>query len=416
MSGSRKAPEHAPQTAFETRDNELLVGGTPVSGLAQRAGDRAFYAYDGAIMTRNVERLRAQLPPRISLHYAMKANPMPAVVKHLAGLTHGLDVASAAELRVALATGINPRDISFAGPGKSAEDLETAVEAGVIIVLESPTEAQRVMELARQRGDRVPVALRVNPDFQLKASGMKMGGGSQPFGTDAEVIPDVLATLDNNVLEVLGFHIFWGSQNLRPEGIMEAHGKTLALAARLAPSLPGPLRWLNIGGGLGVPYFPGETPLNVAPIMEALADTLAEYGDLLADTEVVMELGRYLVAEAGLYVCRVTDRKESRGTTYLVTNGGLHHYLSVTGNFGQVIRKNYPVCVANRVESESKEPVTVVGPLCTPLDLIAQNMTLPPAGIGDLIAVYMSGAYGYTASPHHFLSHPEPVELFLPGS
>ena len=129
-----------------------------------------------------------------------------------------------------------------------------------------------------------------------------------------------------------------------------------------------------------------------------------------------MELGRYLVAEAGLYVCRVTDRKESRGTTYLVTNGGLHHYLSVTGNFGQVIRKNYPVCVANRVESESKEPVTVVGPLCTPLDLIAQNMTLPPAGIGDLIAVYMSGAYGYTASPHHFLSHPEPVELFLPGS
>lgn len=413
MSGDRKAPEHAPQTAFETRNNELLVGGVSVSELAQRAGDRAFYAYDGAIMTRNVERLRDKLPSRISLHYAMKANPMPAVVNHLAGLTNGLDVASAAELRVALATGINPRDISFAGPGKSTEDLETAVEAGVIIVLESPTEAERVTALARQQGRKVPVALRVNPDFLLKASGMKMGGGSQPFGTDAEEIPEFLATLDSDALDILGFHIFWGSQNLRPEGIMEAHGKTLELAARLAPSLPGPLRWLNIGGGLGVPYFPGETPLDVAPIMAALAETLDRYGDLLADTEVVMELGRYLVAEAGLYLCRVTDRKVSRGTTYLVTNGGLHHYLSVTGNFGQVIRKNYPVCIANRVESDDLEPVTVVGPLCTPLDLIAQNMTLPTAGIGDLIAVYMSGAYGYTASPHHFLSHPEPLEFFL---
>ncbi len=413
MSGDRKAPEHAPQTAFETRNNELLVGGVSVSELAQRAGDRAFYAYDGAIMTRNVERLRDKLPSRISLHYAMKANPMPAVVNHLAGLTNGLDVASAAELRVALATGINPRDISFAGPGKSTEDLETAVEAGVIIVLESPTEAERVTALARQQGRKVPVALRVNPDFLLKASGMKMGGGSQPFGTDAEEIPEFLATLDSDALDILGFHIFWGSQNLRPEGIMEAHGKTLELAARLAPSLPGPLRWLNIGGGLGVPYFPGETPLDVAPIMAALAETLDQYGDLLADTEVVMELGRYLVAEAGLYLCRVTDRKVSRGTTYLVTNGGLHHYLSVTGNFGQVIRKNYPVCIANRVESDDLEPVTVVGPLCTPLDLIAQNMTLPTAGIGDLIAVYMSGAYGYTASPHHFLSHPEPLEFFL---
>lgn len=412
--GLKKAPPvHAEQGAFTVADNRLMVGDTPIETLVERAGGRAFYAYDRGIMTRTVKRLRASLPKRISLHFAMKANPMPEVVNHMASLTDGLDVASAAELRVAMQTGTPAREISFAGPGKSTEDLETALDAGVIIIIESPTEAQRIAAMAKSRGIRASVAVRVNPDFMLKASGMKMGGGAQPFGIDAETIPDVLKHFDHEALDVLGFHIFSGSQNLRPESIIEAQQNTLDLAKRLAPELPGGLRWLNIGGGLGVPYFPGERPLELAPIMEALETALEANADWLQDAEVVMELGRYLVAEAGIYVCTISDKKMSRGTTYLVTNGGLHHYLSVTGNFGQVIRKNYPVCIANRVESETRESVTIVGPLCTPLDLLAANMSLPEANIGDHVGIFMSGAYGYSASPHHFLSHPAPLEFIV---
>lgn len=410
---SRKALVHADQTAFASRDNRLMVGDVSVETLSERAQGRPFYAYDSQIMSRGAEALKAVLPEKINLHYAIKANPMPEVVAHLAGHTGGLDVASAAELKVALATGIAPRDISFAGPGKSSEDLAAAVAAGVIIVLESATEADRVALLAAEAGIEATVALRINPDFQLKASGMKMGGGAQPFGIDAEQIPDLLASLRSKPLNILGFHIFSGSQNLRPEAIMEAQQKTLALAADLAPHLPGELQWLNIGGGMGVPYFPGEEPLDTTPIMESLSEQLEHHKDLLAGTEVVMELGRYLVAESGIYICQVSDKKISRGTTYLVTNGGLHHHLSVTGNFGQVLRKNYPVCIANRLQSEQTETVTIVGPLCTPLDLLAQSMELPLAEIGDFVGIYMSGAYGYTASPHHFLSHPKPMEFFL---
>lgn len=410
---SRKAPIHAPQTAFQSDGNQLLIAGTHVSELLERSEGRPFYAYDSRVMTDTVERVREALPSRISLHYAMKANPLPAVVEHMATLTSGLDVASAAELRTALATGINPRDISFAGPGKSAEDLECAVSAGVIIIIESPTEAQRIVALAKEHGRCPPVAIRINPDFQLKASGMKMGGGAQPFGIDAEQVPAVLEALRGEQLDVLGFHIFCGSQNLRAEAIIEAQGKTLELAGRMATYLPGPLRWLNIGGGLGVPYFPGEQPLDTAPIMQALKLLLEAHADLLSETEVVMELGRHLVAESGVYICSISDKKVSRGTTYLVTNGGLHHHLAVTGNFGQVIRKNYPVAIATRTASDDLETVTIVGPLCTPLDLLAQQMKLPTAEIGDAVAVFMSGAYGFTASPHQFLSHPPPLEFFL---
>ena len=413
MGATRAKPAHSPQLAFAVRGSHLLAGDKPIESLFSRSGELPFYVYDSGVMSTIAGNLSSRLPPGISLHYAIKANPMPAVVEHMASLTRGLDVASAAELRVALNTGLAPLDISFAGPGKSAEDISSAVDAGVILVLESETEAWRVAELAQARGITSPVAIRVNPDFQLKSSGMKMGGGAQPFGIDAENVPALLAALRNTDLDVLGFHIFSGSQNLREDAIIEAQRETLALAARLAPGLAGSLRWLNIGGGLGVPYFPGEQPLNLEPIMAPLAEGLSAYSSILEGAEVVMELGRFLVAEAGIYACRVIDKKVSRGKTFLVTNGGLHHHLALSGNFGQVIRKNYPVAIANRMDSDNLETVSIVGPLCTPLDVLAQDMALPRAEIGDTVAVYVSGAYGFTASPRSFLSHPEPVELFV---
>ena len=410
----RAKPAHVEMSQFSIHNNCLVVGGRPLTDIAQDMGTEPFYVYDSSVMTTQVEQLRKALPEKVQIHYAMKANPMPDVVRHLAGITDGLDVASAGELEVALATGTQPLDISFAGPGKSDADLDAAIAAGVIINMESAGEMHRIAERATEVDKRPPVAVRVNPDFELKTSGMKMSGGAKPFGVDAEKVPALLTDLAQLPLDFRGFHIFCGSQNLLPDAIIEAQNKTFALADRLATSAPGPVKWLNIGGGLGVPYFPGERRLDLDPVTRNLAQLIERYQQRMPEAEIVMELGRYLVAEAGLYVCTVIDRKESRGETFLITNGGLHHHLAASGNFGQVIRKNYPACIGNRVANPGgPETVSVVGPLCTPLDLLADKMPLSPADRGDLVVIFQSGAYGFSASPQRFLSHPAPREVMI---
>ena len=410
---SKPKPVHAPMTQFPVVDDCLQVGGVPLPELAQRVGRTPFYAYDRGLMNQRVAELRKHLPASVQLHYAMKANPMPAVVEHLAGLVDGLDVASAGELGVALASGIDPAEISLAGPGKTDAELAAACAAGIVINLESEREMERIAAIGAARSVRPRAAIRVNPDFELKSSGMKMGGGPKQFGVDAERVPEMLARLGGLNLDFQGFHIFSGSQNLRAESIVEAQGKTIELALRLAVDAPAPVRLLNIGGGFGIPYFPGETPLDIAAVGANLRQLLDGLGNRLPEAKVVIELGRYLVGEAGIYVCRVIDRKVSRGRVFLVTDGGLHHHLAASGNFGQVVRKNYPVMVGNRVLGTERERVSVVGPLCTPLDLLADDMDLAKADEGDLIVVFQSGAYGLTASPTAFLSHPGPAEILV---
>ncbi|HYE40076.1 MAG TPA: pyridoxal-dependent decarboxylase, exosortase A system-associated, partial [Ramlibacter sp.] len=277
----------------------------------------------------------------------------------------------------------------------------------------SESEMERAAKAGTRLGIRPLVAVRVNPDFELKSSGMKMGGGPKQFGVDAERVPAMLDRLGALGLDFQGFHIFTGSQNLKAAALQEAHQNTFELAYRLARHAPGPLKTLNIGGGFGVPYFPGEQPLDLAAVGENLRRLMPGVAERLPGTQVVIELGRYLVAEAGVYVCRVADRKESRGQVFLVTDGGLHHHLAASGNFGQVIRKNYPVAIGNRVTGTQRELVSVVGPLCTPLDLLADQMELARADVGDLVAVFQSGAYGLTASPSAFLSHPGAVEVLV---
>ncbi|HMV17232.1 MAG TPA: pyridoxal-dependent decarboxylase, exosortase A system-associated [Zoogloea sp.] len=409
----REKPVHAPMDQFPVVNGELTVGGISLTRLADRVGQTPFYAYDRALLTRRVQDLRATLPTAIKLHYAMKANPMPAVVDHMARLVDGLDVASGRELRVALDSGANPHEISFAGPGKSHQELRQAVAAGILINIESFREVAELAAIRQATGWHVRVAVRVNPDFELKSSGMKMGGGPKQFGVDAEQVPELLAEIGRSGLAFEGFHLFAGSQNLRAESIVEAQRKCFDLALRLAESAPSPVRFLNLGGGFGIPYFPGEQRLDLAPIAANLAIIAEEAAVKLPGAELVIELGRYFVGEAGLYVCKVVDRKVSRGHTYLVTDGGLHHHLSASGNFGQVIRKNYPAAVGNRMDAPLGEAVSVVGPLCTPLDLLADRMALPEARPGDLIALYQSGAYGATASPRGFLSHPDLVEVLV---
>ncbi|MEP7242472.1 MAG: pyridoxal-dependent decarboxylase, exosortase A system-associated [Gammaproteobacteria bacterium] len=406
-------PKHSPHPFFGVENDCLTVAGRSLHELVETVGQTPFYVYSREYMTQRVQKLRQAMPEGLHLHFAMKANPMPSVVKHMAGLVDGIDVASAREMQVALDTGTNPDRISFAGPGKTPLELAAAVQAGIILNVESELEVARLATIAAQTGRRPKVAVRVNPDFELKTSGMKMGGGPKQFGVDAERVPDLLAEIGRLPLDFRGFHIFSGSQNLRPDAIIEAQQKSVALASRLAQVAPAPVQLLNIGGGFGIPYFPGEQPLELSAIGSNLRELLVEARKAMPTATVVIELGRDLVGEAGVYVCRVIDRKISRGQVYLITDGGLHHHLAASGNFGQVIRKNYPVLVGNRVMGTQREIASVVGPLCTPLDLLGDRAELAVAEVGDLIAVLQSGAYGLTASPTAFLSHPAPQEILV---
>ena len=409
----RPLPVHAPMNQFATADGQLLVGGITLQRLAARVGQTPFYAYDRQLLRSRVAELRAALPKAIKLHYAMKANPMPALVGVMAGLVDGIDVASGGELKVALDAGADPAEISFAGPGKRSGELAQAVAARVLINIESFREVRELALISDELGLPARVAVRVNPDFELKGSGMKMGGGPKQFGVDAEQVPELLAEVGRAGLAFEGFHLFAGSQNLRAESICEAQQKSYELALRLAAEAPSPVRFLNLGGGFGIPYFLGEQRLDLAPIGENL-DRLAERaGRDMPEASLVIELGRFLVGEAGIYVASVVDRKISRGQIYLVIDGGLNHHLSASGNFGQVIRKNYPVAIGNRMAQGQRETASVVGPLCTPLDLLADRMELAVAQSADLVVIYQSGAYGASASPHGFLGHPAPVEVLV---
>ncbi len=414
MTRREAARGHAPLLdPFPIVDGELAVGGIPLTRLAARVGQTPFYAYDRERLTRRASRLRTLLSDRISLHYAMKANPMPALVCHMTGLVDGIDVASGGELRVALDAGADPAEISFAGPGKTDRELEQAVAAGILVNVESLRELDRLEEASGRTGLPARVAVRVNPDFELKGSGMKMGGGPKQFGLDAEVVPEVLRAIGERELTFEGFHVFAGSQNLRLESLAEAQAKSYELVRRLSEHAPTPPRWLNLGGGFGIPYFPGDEPLDLDTAVSGLNEIAEASRSDFDDARIVLELGRYLVAEAGVYVCRVLDRKVSRDHPFLVTDGGLHHHLSASGNFGQVIRRNYPVVVGTRMEPGAVETASVVGPLCTPLDLLADRMEMAVADAGDLIAVLYSGAYGASASPQRFLSHPAVVEVLV---
>lgn len=414
MNTSASAPRHAPLSGHHSADGVLLVGGVKITHLAERIGATPFYAYSRDLLRQRAAFVRAAMPSGIRLHYAMKANPMPALVQFMAGLVDGIDVASAGEMQVALDAGAPVRELSFAGPGKRDAELRQAVAAGVLVNVESPRELPVLADAQQDLGLPARVAVRVNPDFELKGSGMRMGGGPKPFGVDAEAVPALLAQVGRLGLAFEGFHLYVGSQNLKAQAICEAQRNSYELARRLAEHAPAPVTVLNLGGGFGVPYFPGEQPLDLGPIGQTLAALEQRARRELPQAAIVIELGRYLVAEAGVYVARVLDRKVSRGQVFLVLDGGLHHHLAASGNFGQVVRRNYPVAVGTRMaEGQALETVSAVGPLCTPLDILADRVELPQAQVGDLVVVFQSGAYGASASPQGFLGHPAVREVLV---
>jgi diaminopimelate decarboxylase len=408
-------PRHAAVDGFDVVDGKVCVDGKNISDYAKDFGDTPFYLYSASAIRGRVASLRASLPSALHLHYAIKANPMDDVVALLASLVDGLDVASAGEIDIALRAGADASVISFAGPGKSDNELSRAMAAGVTINLESLGEMERLAALAEAAGECPKVAIRVNPAFELRQSGMKMGGGSKPFGVDEELVPDMLRRLADLPMEFVGFHIYAGSQGLDEDVLIDCHEKTIDLAIRLADGAPQAPRHVNIGGGYGIPYFPGDKLLSLDRLGDCLEGCLDRLKAASPETDMVMELGRFLVGDAGVYVSRVIDIKESRGETYVVTDGGLHHHLALSGNFGQVIRKNYPVAIADhaRLPSDSDRVVSIVGRLCTPLDQMGANIQLPAVSVGDLVVVFRSGAYGASASPSQFLGHPAVREYLV---
>lgn len=393
---------------------ELAIGGKTASEWVEIAGDTPLFIYSGHHIDKRIGELRHNLPKRIGINYAVKANPfLPILTEHMDGQIDGFDIASAGELALIEQAGIDPGRVSFAGPGKRDDELNKAIVAGVTLNCESEGEVERALKIADKLGKVPRLAIRVNPDFELKGSGMKMGGGAKPFGVDAERVPNLARQIIEAGAEWRGLHIFTGSQALSAEAIIEAQGNVLMLAAKLGDQIGVALPKLNMGGGFGIPYFPGDAPLDLSAVGRALHSYVDDLPDGLVETELCLELGRYLVGEAGIYLCSVVDRKISHGTTYLVTDGGLHHQLAASGNFGTVVRRNYPVAVATQFEGEETEVVNVVGCLCTPLDRLADQAELPKAEVGDLIAVFCAGAYGASASPTGFLGHGPAKEILV---
>jgi diaminopimelate decarboxylase len=400
-----------------TTSSELSVGNFPLSQIEKLVTNTPFYAYDRQLITNRVSQLTSSLPPEISLHYAIKANPYPSLVQLMASQVSGFDVASKKEMLLAIQTGMPAKNISFAGPGKTFDDIEAAIISGVTLHVESIGEIEKVEASAKKLTLKADIAIRVNPKFELKSSGMKMSGGAKPFGIDEEQIAQILQALPLKHINLRGFHIFAGSQNLNADAIISAQQQTFSLAQQLVELSTQitnqKIDYLNIGGGFGVPYFTNDQSLDINSIADNLRRLIKKYKALVDGLELIIELGRYLVAEAGIYVCKVVDKKVSRGTTYLVCDGGLHHHLANSGNFGQVIRKNYPLAIGNRLNDKELEQVNIVGPLCTPLDILADKIILPKANVGDYVVVFQSGAYGASASPKDFLSQPQLSEILL---
>lgn len=398
---------------FMAADGELVIGGRKASELVAAAGRTPLFVYSADLVLARIAELRAALPDQVALNYAVKANPFAPLLGFMADRVDGFDIASGGELAIVKAAGIDPQRLSFAGPGKRDDELEAAISCGVTLNLESEGEAERALAIAARLGITPRLAVRVNPDFDLKGSGMKMGGGAKPFGVDADRVPALVRQLIAAGADWRGFHIFAGSQALDAAAIAETQRQTLALAARLARETGALPPKVNLGGGFGIPYFPGDEPLDLTAVGAALGAELAALPTELAGTQFCIELGRFLVGQAGVYLTRIVDRKISHGETYLVTDGGLHHQLAASGNFGTVIRRNYPVAIASRFDAAVEEVASVVGCLCTPLDRLADSAGFPRAEVGDIVAVFCAGAYGATASPAMFLGQGPAAELLV---
>lgn len=401
---------------FKGSDQQLHVGGLPVNALAEKYGTPLFI-YDHGILNYKLDLLRRTLPSRFTISYSVKANPNRTILRYFLSNGCGLEIASGGELHLALDAGCPPHRIVFAGPGKTEAELEFALRQGIgEIHVESILEAERVSAISHRYGQRGRVALRINPGSEAQGGAMRMGGKPTPFGIDEECLDTALdRLLSDSFIEFRGIHLFIGTQILDYTILLNQYRLAIAIARRVAVRLGRPLPTLDLGGGFGIPYFAHEHELDMQALGRGLAALMTEIeaDPLFLGTQFMVEPGRFLVGEAGIYVTRISNIKVSREKKFYIIDGGMHHHLAASGNLGQTIKHNYPLAVINKLTSTPQEKVDVVGPLCTPLDVLGRAATLPRAEVGDLIGIFQSGAYARTASPLGFLSHPAPAEVWV---
>lgn len=411
----RFKPSHGYDVAaahFQVEGPDLLVGGLAVRDIVEKTGTPA-YIYDAATMRSAYRRLAAALEGFASIHYSVKANPHPQVIRVFVEEGAGVEIASVGEYRASLAAGANPESILFAGPGKRMRELEEVLTGGIgEIHIESFEEIERL----RAIGKPVRCSLRVNPVPTVQAGAMRMGGKPTAFGFDEENLQPALDAVSKvKNIEIIGVHVYGGTQILDEIALLEQWRHAIGLASRIASQLGKPLKTVDLGGGLGIPYHAGDKSLDLDVIAAAVPSLIALIKDdpFLSSAKAIVEPGRFLVGPAGIYVAEVNSVKQSRGTHFVVTDGGMHHHLAASGNLGQVIKRSYPVVAPAKMNDTKWATVTVAGPLCTPLDILARDVVLPKLAAGDYVAVLQSGAYGRTASPINFLSHACAAEVLV---
>jgi diaminopimelate decarboxylase len=400
---------------FQSPGTVLHIGGAPVSALASQYGTPLF-VYDRDALDRTLDGLATALP-HFEIFYSVKANPNLSIVRHFVERGCGLEIASAGELTLALAAGCSPERIFFAGPGKTDRELELAIGNRVgEIHIESANEAARIASICAGTGSRVRVGVRVNPTGDAQGGAMRMGGKAAPFGVDEEELDSLIAFISStDCFDFRGIHMFVGTQVLDCSVLLTQYRKAIELARRVVARIGRPLGTVDFGGGLGIPYFAGDQELDLTRLGAEVGSLMDEVckDPAFSGTRFVIEPGRFLVGEAGVYLTRIIDIKQSRGKKFLIVDGGMNHHLAASGNLGQTIKRNYPLALVEKLQATPEETVDVVGPLCTPLDTLGRGVHLPKAEVGDLVGIFQSGAYARTASPLGFLSHDTPAEVWI---
>ncbi|MFO1137471.1 MAG: type III PLP-dependent enzyme [Paracoccus sp. (in: a-proteobacteria)] len=392
-----------------------------LAGAAERFGTPA-YVYSADTVAARLAHLRDHFGRWFAVSFAVKSNPNPGLLDWMRGRLDYLDISSGGELALARQAGWDPGRISFTGPAKRAPELRAAIGGGLgELVLESLREARLADAIAAELGVIQPVLIRIAPDRVPKGFGDQMAGRPSPFGIDVEdaaaILPQI-AALPN--LRIIGLHIYSGTQSLKPDAICENWRIFMQVFSDICGALELRPEKLIFGAGLGIPYHPGDQVLDLAGIAAGIAPELEAFraDPRFSGARLVLELGRYLIGPAGWFLTRVVSVKQSRGARIAICDGGLNANLAASGNFGMVLRRNY---VIHRVGGDEggtrpEEKHDISGPLCTSIDRLGSGVMLPRLDEGDLVAIHACGAYGPTASPLHFISHPLPREVLLTGA
>jgi diaminopimelate decarboxylase len=402
-------------TYFSVESNTLILDGVDIQSVASNYGT-PLYVYLPNVMNEKLDILRTSLP-EFEIYYSVKANPLPAVLQHLISKGCGLEVASLGEMEMAIRCGCQAERVLFAGPGKTDTQLQRSMELQIgQIHVESLGEMNRLAELARQRNQVARIAIRINPGQTVQTGAMQMGGKASVFGIDEENLQEAVSiALENPFLNLNGIHVYAGTQILNADFLADLYIYILELADKIVNQIHRPLNTIDFGGGLGIPYFSHEQSLDLSCVAQRLKIQIQKFrqNPYLSQTRFIIEPGRFLVGESGVFICRITEVKESRGTKFIVLDGGMNFHLAASGNLGQVIKRNYPVVIGNRMNEEFVWEAMICGPLCTPMDVVGRQIKIPSVKPGDIVCILCSGAYSLYASPINFLGHARPAEVFI---